>query len=215
MFVEAVECSQAMFNKRRFVLDSESDVSAILMCPAEFVLINTAIGSDCAKAAIAATAQGASLPMSPAEARAAASATVARSVKILKSELITMVSGGGLEMANLAPVVEEFAQADKATSSLYFEVSRLKHKDETTFQHSLSVAALMGKLGDALDLDAETIELLVLSGLLHDVGKLTISNDILQKQGPLTAAEALSWMFERDQLFDRKLVLRLGATIEN
>lgn len=294
MYVEAVECSEAMFGKRRFILSSESDFNAILKSPAAFVLINTAIGSDCAKAGNGTPVQGASTALSPAELRAEAAATVARSVKVLKSELITIGTGGAFDMANIAPVVEEIAQADKATSSLFFQVSRLKHKDETTFQHSMAVGMLMGRLGDALDLDTQTVELLVLAGMLHDVGKLTISSKILQKEGPLTpterkliqshprrghkilsahsdipdevleiclhhhealdgsgypsrlsapeigqlvristvcdvfdaltsvrpykrgwaAADALNWMFERDQQFDRKLVLRLGASID-
>lgn len=288
MFVEAVECPDAVFGRRRFVLKSDSDFSAILESPAEFVLINTVFGAGSARQAAAKL--GSSNPLSLAE----ASATVKRSVKVLKAELITLVTGGGLDMENIAPVVEEIARAEPAKSSLYFQVSRLKQKDEITFQHSLSVGTLMGTLGEAMDLDMETVELLVLSGMLHDVGKLTISNDILQKQGPLTAEErkvirshprrghqilqkytslpaevleiclhhheaidgsgyplrisgsqigmlvristvcdvfdaltsvrpykkswtttdALKWMFARDHLFDRKLVLRLGGSID-
>lgn len=294
MFVEAVECSEAVFSKRRFVLSSDEDLNAILKSPADFVLINTAFGTECAKASFAAARGNAGKELSADQARANAAATVERSVKVLKSELITMVASGTFDMEKIAPVVKELARADQATSSLFFEVSRLKHKDETTFQHSLAVGVLMGKLGDALDLDADTVELLVLSGMLHDVGKLTISKEILQKQGPLTAAErktiqnhpsrghqillthanippealeiclhhhealdgsgypsrlsgteigllvristvcdvfdaltsvrpykkgwaaadALAWMFERDHQFDRKLVIRLGASID-
>jgi len=294
MFVEAVECSEAVFGKRRFVLKSNDDFGAILKSPADYVLINTAFGTDSAKAALVATTQGDSNPLSPALKRTEAAVTMARSVKVLKSELITMVIDGAFEMGNIDPLVEDISQADNETSCLYFEVTRLKQKDETTFQHSLGVGVLMGKLGTAMDLDRDTVELLVLSGLLHDVGKLTISNDILQKQGPLTAeerkliqshpkrghhilqkhlnipaealeiclhhhealdgsgypsrlsgseigplvristvcdvfdaltsvrpykrgwapTEALSWMFEREHQFDRKLVLRLGASID-
>jgi putative nucleotidyltransferase with HDIG domain len=189
MFVEAVECPDAIFAKRRFVLDEDSDFSAILNSPAEFVTINTAFGTDCAKAMTAASQDGAKAPLSAEEARAAAVATIGRLNTILKPQLIGLVTGSDFDMAGIAPVVQEISQADAATSALFFEVTRLKNKDETTFQHSLSVGILMGKLGDALELDTQTIELLVLAGLLHDVGKLTISTDILQKQGPLTEAE--------------------------
>jgi putative nucleotidyltransferase with HDIG domain len=168
MFVEAVECSEVAFAKRRFFLDSDRELSAILESPAEFVLINTTLG---------------------AARRAAPAATVARSKRILKAELIGLVTGDPFDMASIKPVVEEITQADQQTSSFFFEVTRLKHKDETTFQHSLAVGILMGKLGDALDLDVETVELLIVAGLLHDVGKLTIATGILQKQGALTAAE--------------------------
>lgn len=189
MFVEAVECSQVAFGKRRFVLDSDRELSAILQSPAEFVLINTRLGAVGGNGAHLPDRGGASLPLTPAQARAEAAATVARSTRILKAELIGLVTGGSFDMASIKPVVEEITQADQQASSFFFEVTRLKHKDETTFQHSLSVGILMGKLGDALELDVETVELLIVAGLLHDVGKLTIATGILQKQGALTAAE--------------------------
>lgn len=189
MFVEAVECSEVAFGKRRFFLDSDRELSAILKSPAEFVLINTTLGAVGGNGAHLPDRGGTSLPLSPAEARAEAAATVARSTRILKAELIGLVTGDPFDMASIKPVIEEITQADQQTSSFFFEVTRLKHKDETTFQHSLAVSILMGKLGDSLDLDVETVELLIVAGLLHDVGKLTIATGILQKQGALTAAE--------------------------
>lgn len=189
MFVEAVECSEVAFGKRRFFLESDRELSAILKSPAEFVLINTAIGADCGVGPCLPDRGGASLPLSPEQARAEAAATVARSTRILKAELIGLVTGDPFDLASIKPVVAEITQADDQTSSFFFEVTRLKHKDETTFQHSLSVGILMGKLGDALELDVEAVELLIVAGLLHDVGKLTIATGILQKQGALTAAE--------------------------
>lgn len=294
MYVEAVECSVVAFGRRRFVLESEQELAEILESPADFVLINTALGADRDVNGKQIDAGRGSLPHSAEQARAEAAATVARSTRILKAELIGLVTGGTFDMESIKPVVEEITQADHQTSSFFFEVTRLKHKDETTFQHSLAVGILMGKLGDALDLGVETVELLIVAGLLHDVGKLTIATGILRKQGALTAAErsmvkshprrghqilkshpampeevldiclhhhealdgsgypsrlagseisqlvriatvcdvfdaltsvrpykqgcsagkALGWMFERDRLFDRKLVLRLGAIID-
>lgn len=189
MFVEAVECSAAAFGKRRFILNSELDFRAILDSPAKFVLINTAIGAGWVEAGTSAGRKDYRRPLSPAEVRDAARVMITRSVKILKTELIKMVTGGAFEMASIAPLAEEITQADAATSSLFFELTRLKLKDEITFQHSLAVGILMGKLGVALDLTNEVVELLVVSGWLHDVGKLTISNNVLLKEGPLTAAE--------------------------
>ncbi|PWV95369.1 putative nucleotidyltransferase with HDIG domain [Hoeflea marina] len=296
MFVEAVECSEALFGKRRFVLKSDADLRAIRQCPADFVVINTAAGS--ARAAGSPMAAGSRAGADPHAAgsmdRARAAVIMSDSVRALRQGLTGIATGGELDMKLLAPIIAEMADADPATTSLFFEVSRLKSKDETTFQHSLAVSVLMGKLGDALGLDRDTVELLVLSGMLHDVGKLSISNGILQKQGKLTVAEratiqshprrghqilqkhadlppealeiclhhheyldgsgyparlsgaeigplvriatvcdvfealtsarpykrgwktadALAWMFDRDQQFDRKLVLRLGACID-
>lgn len=183
MFVEAVECSEAVFGKRRFVLRSESDIKAILSSPADFVLINTAAGAAGDNTRKAASNRH--KPLSISEAKAA----FAQSTGIFKSELLSMLRAGAINVESFAPVIEEITQADDAKFALLYEVSRLRSKDESTFQHSLSVGMLMGRLGDALDLDTETVEQLVLSGLLHDVGKLTIPGEVLLKAGPLTAAE--------------------------
>jgi len=69
MFVESVECAEALFGKRRFVLKEDRDLQAIQESSAEFVLINTAFGADTAKAKMAAANYGVRKPLSPEEAR--------------------------------------------------------------------------------------------------------------------------------------------------
>jgi putative nucleotidyltransferase with HDIG domain len=45
------------------------------------------------------------------------------------------------------------------------------------------------RVGEILELDEETLEMLELAGSLHDVGKDMISEQIIEKPGPLTDAE--------------------------
>ena len=45
------------------------------------------------------------------------------------------------------------------------------------------------RVGEILELEAETLEMLELAGSLHDVGKQMISEQIVEKPGPLTDAE--------------------------
>ncbi len=61
---------------------------------------------------------------------------------------------------------------------------------ERLAQHSLNVAVIAGVLGRWLGLSAKTLQDVMLSALLHDVGKINFSQDILnKKQGELTPAE--------------------------
>ena len=62
-------------------------------------------------------------------------------------------------------------------------------KSPFTARHSERVAEIAVAIGDALGFDAVTRRDLRRAGLLHDVGKLAISNLILDKPGKLTAAE--------------------------
>ncbi|MCH8923098.1 MAG: HD domain-containing protein [Planctomycetes bacterium] len=67
--------------------------------------------------------------------------------------------------------------------------SAIDAKDPYTCGHSERVARVAVCLGRELGLDAETLNTIYLSGLLHDVGKIGIDDHILRKPGKLTNAE--------------------------
>jgi diguanylate cyclase (GGDEF)-like protein len=62
-------------------------------------------------------------------------------------------------------------------------------KDTYTGVHSQSVARLAEGIARQLRLEAEVVEQVRLAGLLHDLGKIGIPDDILRKPGPLSAQE--------------------------
>jgi len=68
-------------------------------------------------------------------------------------------------------------------------LARLKKSDEYTYMHSVAVCALMIALARRLDLPQEQVEEAGMAGLLHDVGKMMVSDNILNKPGKLTDAE--------------------------
>jgi putative nucleotidyltransferase with HDIG domain len=62
-------------------------------------------------------------------------------------------------------------------------------KSPFTYQHSTGVANAAIAIGQQLDLSAQTITFLRRAALLHDIGKLSVSNAILEKPGSLTNDE--------------------------
>jgi HD-GYP domain-containing protein (c-di-GMP phosphodiesterase class II) len=68
-------------------------------------------------------------------------------------------------------------------------MSALDARDRETEGHSSRVANIARKLGASLDLTATQIKALERGSLLHDIGKIGISDTILHKPGPLDAAE--------------------------
>lgn len=62
-------------------------------------------------------------------------------------------------------------------------------KDEVTYRHSLEVGRLLKEFALFLGQGEEQAELLYEAGLLHDVGKMFIPDDILKKPGTLTDEE--------------------------
>ena len=76
---------------------------------------------------------------------------------------------------------------DKSTISL--DMTDLRENDDVTFTHSMNVALYSCVIGVSMGLKVDDLESLVLAGLLHDIGKLSISPEILKKKGRLTQEE--------------------------
>lgn len=74
-------------------------------------------------------------------------------------------------------------------STLYAFVSAIEAKDAYTHQHSDRVAELSVALGKRMGLDAESLDVLLFAGRLHDIGKIGVRDEILLKPGRLTDAE--------------------------
>ncbi|AWM58414.1 HD-GYP domain-containing protein [Pseudomonas songnenensis] len=66
---------------------------------------------------------------------------------------------------------------------------RLKNKDLYTSLHCLSVSIMAMGFGNHLGLQDDKLQLLGMAGLLHDVGKMRIDPQILNKPGKLTPQE--------------------------
>jgi HD-GYP domain-containing protein (c-di-GMP phosphodiesterase class II) len=65
----------------------------------------------------------------------------------------------------------------------------LYEKNKREEQHSHGVSALCKSMGEALSLPEGKIEELKTVGLIHDIGKIAIDENILNKQGELTKEE--------------------------
>jgi len=80
--------------------------------------------------------------------------------------------------------------ADRKNSLHLFDMLHsMRELDDTTFVHSINVALISSTIGEWLGCKKEDLEMLTLCGLLHDIGKLLIPNEILMKPGKLTSIE--------------------------
>jgi HD-GYP domain-containing protein (c-di-GMP phosphodiesterase class II) len=68
-------------------------------------------------------------------------------------------------------------------------VSAIDAKDPYTCGHSDRVARVARRLAEQLGCDDEMLNTIYLSGLLHDIGKIGIDDNVLRKPGKLTAEE--------------------------
>ena len=68
-------------------------------------------------------------------------------------------------------------------------INAMEAKDIYLRGHSQRVAELGASMAESLGLDADTVENVRLAGRLHDVGKIGIREEVLNKPGKLTASE--------------------------
>lgn len=73
--------------------------------------------------------------------------------------------------------------------TLVHVVKNLRGTDDYTYQHSVNVGILAGIIGRWMKMDNESLQTLVLAGIMHDIGKAKIPDVILNKPGKLTASE--------------------------
>lgn len=97
--------------------------------------------------------------------------------------------GKAIASENAMPLVREIASSVGRNPGALISLARLKTADEYTYMHSVAVCALMISLARQLRLDDGRIREAGLAGLLHDVGKMAIPNEILNKPGKLTDDE--------------------------
>ncbi len=69
------------------------------------------------------------------------------------------------------------------------ELGGLKSHDEYTFFHSVNVTILSVALGSLISTNRRFLNSLGVGALMHDIGKMTVELDIINKRGPLSAEE--------------------------
>src|ERR671933_1705579 len=84
---------------------------------------------------------------------------------------------------------EQAAQERLSVATLEALVNALEAKDPYLRGHSARVADLSATVAAQLDATDEQIEAVRTGGRLHDIGKIGIREEILNKQGPLTEQE--------------------------
>lgn len=72
---------------------------------------------------------------------------------------------------------------------LFDLLNNIRHLDDSTYAHSLNVAIIASIVGKWLHLSDADLKILTSCGLLHDIGKLMVSESILKKPAKLTKEE--------------------------
>jgi HD-GYP domain-containing protein (c-di-GMP phosphodiesterase class II) len=83
------------------------------------------------------------------------------------------------------PIVDSIMKNEYSIMGL----AALRSHDEYTFAHCVNVSVLSVRMGQVLGLSRASLANLGVAALLHDLGKLAIASDVLQKPGQLNEEE--------------------------
>ena len=107
------------------------------------------------------------------------------------------------------PVVEIGAAELLRVASAFGDLADMK--TPWTHGHSSGVALLAKGAAEKLGLDRQTVDRLEVSALLHDLGRVAVSNAIWEKPGPLTGAE---WEQVRMHPYRSERILATSTSLE-
>ncbi|MGM9515942.1 HD-GYP domain-containing protein [Roseateles sp. DB2] len=215
MFLQSMEGSWLShpFWKTKFVLREQSEVEALLKSGVVAVWIDVEKGLDTQEVE---PLQMPTLPPEPARpqeaqpvaapapapvpappgARASLHDEMGRAAQIVSRSRAAVINlfgearlGKAIDAEQCLPLVEEVANSVSRNPSALISLARLKTKDDYTYMHSVAVCALMVSLSRHMGLDEAQMREAGLAGLLHDVGKMAMPIDVLNKPGQLTDDE--------------------------
>lgn len=92
-------------------------------------------------------------------------------------------------LQNVDTIVNELVETLKENKGMLVNISDLKSYDDYTYHHSVSVAILSMAMGTYMGLSGKQLHKLGKSALLHDIGKVQVPIQLIQKPGKLTDEE--------------------------
>jgi HD-GYP domain-containing protein (c-di-GMP phosphodiesterase class II) len=204
MYVHDLNCNWMAHNflRNRFLIDDEKTLQQIIAIGSREIGIDTARGADVDEAPRSeappdkAPPEPAGTrstlppkPVAPGEERQRARKLHAEANRIVQGMMSDVRLGKQIEIEQIEPVVERIVDSIFRQQDALLPLAQLKNHDEYTFQHSVSVCALLTSFSRALELPREIIHEVAIGALLHDVGKATVPDAILNKPGKLTDDE--------------------------
>lgn len=97
--------------------------------------------------------------------------------------------GGTVNKEELLSKTISLVSPKQTTLDVFDMLHNMRQVNDSTYAHSLNVAIISRIIGKWLHFSNEELDTLTLAGLLHDIGKTKIPDEILNKDGKLTDEE--------------------------
>lgn len=108
---------------------------------------------------------------------------------LVRKVLSETFEGKAVEVGPFEVIADKMIESVMDDADAMKCISALRTKDAYLLEHSVNVAFLLVTFGKHLGLDKAMLKQLAVGGILHDIGKIKVSNEVLHKPGKLTAEE--------------------------
>lgn len=115
--------------------------------------------------------------------------TKLQTLKVIKETVNSISITKHIDLRKLETVITDIIGEFMSDKGILLNLTDIRSIDDYTFGHSVNVCILSLIMGIALNYDKESLKVLGVGALLHDIGKVQISSDILNKPGILTDME--------------------------
>jgi putative nucleotidyltransferase with HDIG domain len=116
--------------------------------------------------------------------------TVRKEAESVITNTMTAIKGGQkIDHHSVDKVVDDLVDSIFSNSSALLCLNQIRNRDAYTFQHSVSVCTLMTAFCKTLRLKKELTKQVAVGALLHDLGKMYIPDEVLNKPSKLTETE--------------------------
>jgi len=118
-----------------------------------------------------------------------AKATYIESISGIRSIVSELAAGRPLNADKVINIADKVCSGMHDSQAILRVLNEVKEFDEYTYTHSLNVAFYAMLTGKWLNLDRDSIRTAVKAGLLHDIGKMRVPFEILNKKARLSDEE--------------------------
>lgn len=116
--------------------------------------------------------------------------TFLNSTENFKKDLLAIVDGKqAVDSSKLLGHVSKLISTQTSDLSIFDMLHNMRQYDDLTYMHCMNVSLICNVFAKWLNLPQSDVDKLTLAGLLHDIGKVTIPDNIIKKPDKLTPAE--------------------------
>ncbi|HCC06596.1 MAG TPA: hypothetical protein DEP72_00325 [Clostridiales bacterium] len=107
----------------------------------------------------------------------------------IKQQFNNYLDKKDIDIERIMKCVDQIMDEILSSKEIIFNINDIRTKDEYTYAHSVNVCVLAVTVGAHMNINMNRLKELAIGAILHDVGKIFVPHEILNKAGKLNDAE--------------------------